>query len=525
MNFTALASAFDSVASAVAPMAIAGLWQGLVVACALTLCLKFAHRISAAHRFALGFAAFVAVAALPLASRIVPASGHANAPSTMAVPAAHAWLQFDSRWTFAIAALWLIASLARATDLVLHVARLRRLWRGATPVDIPQLPGTHTRAFEVCSTPQVDRPSVIGFFAPRVLIPDWLLQRLTSEELHQIVLHESTHLTRRDDWTNLFQKLCLVLFPLNPALFWLDRQLAQERERSCDEAVVRITRAPRAYAACLASLAERGLAYRKEALSLGAWRRRSELVDRVHRILGRNRLMHPAAARILLGALGCGLLVVTIELASCPQLVAFVPAARAVGATAFNNPSAQLGDAIYPTKPPRDALTPGAHIVQARAIMPSASPMKPFAGRARMKPRPVGELRAASSEPGVSPRDLADQQTKSQSGAPQLVVFTAWEQVEITSPANQIVADYDTNSDTDADPSRDAGGSTPNNTQSDVNASRPNNARPDPNPSAPIQTQRRATFTQLILRVAPAGAKSSQPTAIPIGDGWFVIQL
>ena len=130
---------------------------------------------------------------------------------------------------------------------------------------------------QVCTTPNLDRPSVIGFFAPRILIPEWLLTRLTPGELRQIVLHETEHLRRGDDWTNLFQKLCLVLFPLDPALVWIERRLCAEREMACDDGVVRVTHAPRAYAACLASLAERGLRRRAEALSLGAWQRRPEL--------------------------------------------------------------------------------------------------------------------------------------------------------------------------------------------------------------------------------------------------------
>ena len=111
----------------------------------------------------------------------------------------------------------------------------------------------------LCTTEMLDRPSVIGFLAPRILIPAWLLARLTAGELEQIVLHEAEHLRRGDDWTNLAQKLWLAAFPLNPALAWMEHRLCQQREMACDEGVVRITNAPRAYAACLASLAERGL--------------------------------------------------------------------------------------------------------------------------------------------------------------------------------------------------------------------------------------------------------------------------
>ena len=52
---------------------------------------------------------------------------------------------------------------------------------------------------EIWATSDLDRPCVIGFFRPRILIPAWLLNRLTPAELEQVVLHESEHLRRRDD--------------------------------------------------------------------------------------------------------------------------------------------------------------------------------------------------------------------------------------------------------------------------------------------------------------------------------------
>ena len=174
--------------------------------------------------------------------------------------------ELDSRWGFAIAALWLAASAFRAAELAFHSLRLRRLWRARLRLkskgifarcSLPQLPA---RRIEICTTRDLDRPSVIGFFAPRILIPEWLFSRLTPGELEQVVLHEAEHLRRRDDWTQSAAEAFLVLFPLNPALAWMERRLCREREMACDEGVVRRTQAPRAYAACLASLAERGTA-------------------------------------------------------------------------------------------------------------------------------------------------------------------------------------------------------------------------------------------------------------------------
>ena len=144
-----------------------------------------------------------------------------------------------------------------------------------------------------------------------------------------MVLHEAEHLRRRDDWINLVQKLCLVVFPLNPALAWMERRLCREREMACDEGVVRRTQAPRAYAACLASLAERSWSANADCsgarrrLSLGAWQRRPELV----RPRARHSAARPGAASCGgAGAAGRGGLRAgfrSVELARCPQVVAF----------------------------------------------------------------------------------------------------------------------------------------------------------------------------------------------------------
>lgn len=329
--------AWGGILQPAAALVLTAFWQGAVVAAGLALCLRLAPRSPARHRFflwAAGFGALIALQILPVISRLAPVhliEARSLIAPAGAAPAPHAWLQFNAAWSLVIAALWLAASLYRAVDLTLHSLHLYRLWKTAVPVQIEptSLPRSLKRlskpAIQVCTTSDLERPSVIGFFAPRVLIPHWLFPRLTPGELDQIVLHETEHLRRRDDWTNLLQKLCLVLFPLDPGLVWIERQLCREREMACDDGVIGITRAPRAYAACLTSLAERGLERRVGLLSLGAWQARPELVRRVHSILRRKHTFSPLAARVVLGLLGCVLLVGAMALAHCPRLVAFAP--------------------------------------------------------------------------------------------------------------------------------------------------------------------------------------------------------
>src|SRR6516164_11670381 len=293
----------DHFVSSIAVAFVSSLWQGLVIVCALSIFLKLVPRLAAGSLMTAGLTVFPLLASL---------AGRYEGLATATTAESGPLLRLDFRCSAVIAGLWVVAALYRAVDLAIHAFRLRRLWRSAEPIEISEkLAGMivlQGRAqVQICRTAVLERPGVIGFLAPCVLIPEWLLNRLTAPELEQVVLHEVEHLRRRDDWTNLAQKLLMVIFPLNPALWWMERMLSREREMACDEGVVRVTRAPRAYAACLASLAERGLEQRAEALSLGAWQRRSELVQRIHGILMRKRTLRPLASATLLGALGCGL--------------------------------------------------------------------------------------------------------------------------------------------------------------------------------------------------------------------------
>lgn len=535
-----IAAIWRAFVDAAGPTAVAALWQGTALALGLSLCLRLVPRISAADRFRVWAAGFAALAALPFlpgalaffhsvfygAGSAVPSTSLASPGSAAGHPwVAHPWFDLDARWSLAIAAVWLTASITRAVDLGVHTVRLRRLWKRAVPIaagDAVNLPHQLDKRVEVCTTRDLDRPAVIGFFAPRILIPEWLLERLTAGELEQVVLHEAEHLRRRDDWLNLAQKLCLVLFPLNPGLAWMEHRLCREREMACDEGVVRRTQAPRAYAACLASLAERGLQHRAEALSLGAWQRRPELVNRVHRILRRGPGLHPAAARAVLGVVGCGLVLGSVELARCPQVVAFAarpaePTIAETHADADVVPMARYRavNAVAHV-PSRAELAAGRDVqrrIGARVNRAKASHTRSIANSIRSArndraDQPASTVAAAEKLEAAQPQAAS---ADSSTGQPQQwVVFTAWEQVESAGPA--------------ASPAAEQAGSALQSV------------------AAP-QVIREYTVTRVFMRVYPAGAGATQsrtgrhgatgnkisitplPAAIPIRDGWLVLQL
>ena len=112
---------------------------------------------------------------------------------------------------------------------------------------------------------------------------------MPAEELKYILLHELAHLGRRDDWTNLAQKVLKALFFFLPSVWWIERKLSLDREMACDDAVLAHSGTPRGYAECLAHVAERSFLRRQIALAQAAVGRVRQLTTRVAMILDPNR--------------------------------------------------------------------------------------------------------------------------------------------------------------------------------------------------------------------------------------------
>jgi beta-lactamase regulating signal transducer with metallopeptidase domain len=406
--------AFTQTSAAAAGALVAAIWEGLCLAAAVALILRLLPGIPAAARSIVWSAVMLLVVALPFLH-----FGQATAAGALhsAVHAVH----IDERISLALIALWAAASLFRAAELIRSALYLRRIARNSTTIAtdaaIDALLHGGPRQVALCVSAEVDRPSVVGFFAPRILVPAALLDRLTAAELHQIVLHEMEHIRRRDDWTNLLQKLGLVLFPLNPVLVWVERRLCLERELACDDRVLRATGARKAYAACLASLAEHTLVRRGVSLALGAWERRPELVRRVHRILsGSGRTMRPRQTTAAVSLLLAGVLAGGDALAHSPQLISFAPAAPV------------MANATLPAAFP----SPGAHFTAqpVKAKMPARAAFQPVQTVA------VKIRRREIRKPLLAQQIAYDTRSLDQSPDPSgMIVMVTWRQVVSTAGA------------------------------------------------------------------------------------------
>jgi beta-lactamase regulating signal transducer with metallopeptidase domain len=376
-----LYQAVSSVSAAAAGDLISAIWEGTILAMGVALCLHMLPRLSAASRSLVWMNAFFLLVLL----QVVPVFfGHSAISGVAQMPR----IELDSRWSVAIGAVWAILSLWRATQLTASAIRLRGLVHRATPIEIDAATqallaaASDVRAAELCTSNEVARPSLFGFFKPCILLPPALKEKLTAVELRQVVLHEMEHLRRADDWTNLLQKVALVLFPLNPVLMWVERLLCVERELACDDRVLQASGGGKAYAICLTRLAEYSMLRSSLSLVLGAWERRPELVRRVHRLLRRRpEAMSRMHAKVATASLMAAILGGGFALARCPQFIGFSrPAVVASAAVAPRNANGSFEErTVYGTTGARQGSP---RLVEAKAVMPE----RPVANGAAPKP-------------------------------------------------------------------------------------------------------------------------------------------
>jgi bla regulator protein BlaR1 len=119
--------------------------------------------------------------------------------------------------------------------------RIRLLARAATPLPLA-LP------IPVRSSSARLEPGVFGIRRPVLILPDGITARLTPEQLATVFAHELCHVRRRDNLTGAIHMMVDVVFWFHPLVWWIRTQLAAERERACDEEVVRTAGDPEVYA-------------------------------------------------------------------------------------------------------------------------------------------------------------------------------------------------------------------------------------------------------------------------------------
>lgn len=91
-------------------------------------------------------------------------------------------------------------------------------------------------------------PGILGVFRPVLVLPAGISDRLTDPQLEWVIAHELCHVRRRDNLAAVLHMLVEAIFWFHPLVWWMGARLVDERERACDEEVLRLGADPQVYA-------------------------------------------------------------------------------------------------------------------------------------------------------------------------------------------------------------------------------------------------------------------------------------
>lgn len=284
-------------------------WQSTLFAAAVGLfvvvCRRFGPRaryglwLAASAKFLIPFSILATAgrwfgqrAEVPIVPSFSLAVEQVNEPFSRAVfsglassgAAAHS-VEWVSMAIWGVWAIWTVGALSMVIRWVRGIRQVRTAVREASP----QGP---FGAVPVRSSPAIPEPSVVGVFRPVILLPQGIDVQLTPVQLKSVLLHEMAHVRRRDNVTGLIHRAVEVLFWFHPLIWWMGARLNDERERGCDEDVLREGIEPNAYAESILRICE---LYLQSPLLFASGITGSSLKQRIEAIM-----TGPAAPRLTL---------------------------------------------------------------------------------------------------------------------------------------------------------------------------------------------------------------------------------
>ena len=335
----------------------------LVLAAVVTV---FLRRSPASLRHLVWTLACGGVLALPLASALLPnwrlaawprldvpvafdaeqlapqASEQDPKPAPPVVPTAHATIPPTSAagetepvrwrltpdWTTLVVPVWLSGVGAVLILLAVGMARIMWLDRVTRPVedeawlvlvDELSLELGLTRHIRLLQATGPAMPMTWGIRRPAILLPaeadSW-----TAERRRDVLLHELAHVKRHDFLIQLVAGVACAVYWFHPMVWLAATRLREERERACDDHVLRAGATPSAYASHLLEIARGLRAARATSLASVAMARPAQLANRLIDVLDTRRCRDTLSARAALPAWLAAIAVVVPLAAAAPRV-------------------------------------------------------------------------------------------------------------------------------------------------------------------------------------------------------------
>lgn len=174
-----------------------------------------------------------------------------------------------------VAVVWACGVLAVWCHWLFRWFRIRAVLRSSPPLQL-EFP------LPVRTSASLIEPGIFGIFQPILLLPEGITEHLAPEQLRAILAHEWSHVRRRDNLTAFIHMLVEALFWFHPLVWWIGTRLMDERERTCDEEVLRLGSEPEVYAAGILNVCK---LYLKSPLSCVSGVTGSNLKTRIEAIM------------------------------------------------------------------------------------------------------------------------------------------------------------------------------------------------------------------------------------------------
>ena len=188
------------------------------------------------------------------------------------------------------------------------------------------------------SSPTLLEPGVFGVFRPVMLLPEGILNRLTPAQLKCVIAHEMSHVYHRDNLIASIHMFVETALWFHPLVWWIGRRMVEERERACDEEVLRLGSEPRAYAEGILEICR---LYMESPLVCVAGVTGANLKKRIHKIMsGRHPLKLNFGRKLLLVLSGIAALAAPFSVG----LFSITAPAQPAAANAFEVASVKLAD-------------------------------------------------------------------------------------------------------------------------------------------------------------------------------------
>lgn len=272
------------------------LWQGAVIGVLTAGLLLLMRRASPNQRYLVGCAALLACIAWPaftLFERLVApdtASGLQLARgSTLADSAPFSMGALVNAHLTSIVLCWAACSAALGLRMSLGLLWIGRFGAASGKADaalqqqLANLARKMGIARAVCIriVDNLASPVTAGWLRPVVLVPASLVTGMPPDLLEALLAHELAHVKRMDYLVNLGQNVIETLFFYHPAVWWISKQVRDEREKIADDLAAHGLGEPRRLALALSELEKIQFSRRHLAMSANG----GDLMSRIKRLL------------------------------------------------------------------------------------------------------------------------------------------------------------------------------------------------------------------------------------------------